>query len=143
MEGLERPETRFAWNGDVSLAYQIVGDGASDLLYLQGYCSQVDLNWESPYLSHFLRGLAVFVDTDSFLPETGRLAASRIPDARLVEHSSQGGHHFHWYARGDASRPRVAVLIEFTSRRGRAPLPPARESRLLRPLRGSPGMSPC
>jgi len=47
----------------------------------------------------------VFVDTDSFyevLPETGRLAASRIPDARLVEHSSQGGHHFHWYARGDA-----------------------------------------
>jgi pimeloyl-ACP methyl ester carboxylesterase len=58
MEGLERPETRFAWNGDVSLAYQIVGDGASDLLYLQGYCSQVDLNWESPYLSHFLRGLA-------------------------------------------------------------------------------------
>ena len=55
---MERPETRFAWNGDVSLAYQIVGDGPGDLLYLQGYSSQVDLNWESPYLAHFLRRLA-------------------------------------------------------------------------------------
>ena len=52
------PETRFAWNGDISLAYQVLGDGPTDLLYLQGYCSQVDLNWESPYLARFLRGLA-------------------------------------------------------------------------------------
>jgi class 3 adenylate cyclase/pimeloyl-ACP methyl ester carboxylesterase len=53
-----RPETRFAWNGDVSLAYQVVGDGPIDLLYLQGYVSQVDLSWDSPYLARFLRGLA-------------------------------------------------------------------------------------
>ena len=263
---MERPETRYAWSGDVSLAYQVVGSGQTDLLYLQGYCSQVDLNWESPYLAHFLRGLArharlivtdrrgwgcserftpgyvpdvdiltddilavlravgserasilatyestivaslfaavypdrtrslilvdpqvtylptdetpwmptlarwqeqiqlvrdtwgtldwwdspqgpeaewfsryarasvtpgglaaelssyletdvravlpsiqvatlLLVDTDSFYevpPETGRFAASRIPGARVVEHSSKGGHHFHWYARGDA-----------------------------------------
>ena len=262
---MERPETRYAWNGDVSLAYQVIGDGPADLLYLQGYCSQIDLNWESPYLTRFLRGLArfarlivtdrrgwgcserftpgyvpdvdvltddvlavmraagseravivatyesaivgslfaaiypervralvlidpqltylptadtpwmptlerweeqirlvretwgtrewwdapagperewfaryarasvtpgglaaelssyletdissvlpsiqvstlVFVDTDAFYevpPETGRLAASRIPGARVVEGSSDGGHHFHWYARGD------------------------------------------
>ncbi len=47
----------------------------------------------------------VLVDTDSFyeaLPETGRFVASKIPGARVVEHSSQGGPHFHWYARGDA-----------------------------------------
>jgi len=53
-----RPETRFAWNGDVSLAYQVCGDGPTDLVYLQGYCSNVDVNWESPSLSRFLRGLA-------------------------------------------------------------------------------------
>jgi class 3 adenylate cyclase len=52
------PETRYAWSGDVSLAYQVVGDGPTDLLYVQGYCSNVDLNWESPHLAHFLRGLA-------------------------------------------------------------------------------------
>jgi class 3 adenylate cyclase len=47
----------------------------------------------------------VLVDTDSFyevLPETGHFVASKIPGARVVEHSSQGGHHFHWYARADA-----------------------------------------
>jgi len=51
-------ESRFAWNGDVSLAYQVVGDGPVDLLYLQGYGSNVDLNWEGPALARFLRGLA-------------------------------------------------------------------------------------
>ena len=55
---IDRPETRFAWNGDVSLAYQVCGDGPTDLVYLQGYCSNVDMNWESPSLSRFLRGLA-------------------------------------------------------------------------------------
>lgn len=55
---MNRSETRFAWNGDVSLAYQVCGDGPSHLVYLQGYCSNVDLNWESPYLSRFLHGLA-------------------------------------------------------------------------------------
>src|SRR5437667_6841343 len=37
---------------------QVCGVGASDLVYLQGYCSNVDMNWESPYLSRFLRCLA-------------------------------------------------------------------------------------
>ncbi len=58
IEGMDRPDTRFAWNGDVSLAYQVCGEGPADLIYLQGYCSNVDVNWESPSLSRFLRGLA-------------------------------------------------------------------------------------
>ena len=269
-------ETRFAWNGDVSLAYQVCGQDSTDLLYLQGYCSNVDMNWESPYLSRFLRGLAgharliitdrrgwgcserftpghvpdveilsddilavmdaagservsilatyesavvaslfaathpdrtrslilidplvtylptqetpwmpslarwqeqirlvretwgtldwpdapkgserdwfaryarasvtpgglaaelgsylhtdiravlpsiqvptlVLVDTDAFYevpPETGHFAAAKIPDARVVEHSSQGGSHFHWYARGDAIVETVARFLD-------------------------------
>jgi class 3 adenylate cyclase len=55
---VDRPETRYAWNGDISLAYQVLGEGRMDLLYLQGYCSHVDMNWESPYLSRFLQGLS-------------------------------------------------------------------------------------
>jgi class 3 adenylate cyclase len=55
---VNRPETRYAWNGDVSLAYQVVGDADSDLLYLQGYCSNVDMNWESRHLARFLQGLS-------------------------------------------------------------------------------------
>jgi len=55
---IDRPETRFAWNGDVALAYQVIGDGPIDIVYLQGYCSNIDMNWESPHLARFLRGLA-------------------------------------------------------------------------------------
>jgi class 3 adenylate cyclase len=55
---VEVPTTRYAWNGDVALAYQVLGEGPTDLLYLQGWCSHIDLAWESPHLSSFLRGLA-------------------------------------------------------------------------------------
>jgi class 3 adenylate cyclase len=55
---VDTPEVRYAWSGDVALAYQVFGDGPVDLLYLQGYCSHLDLNWESPYMARFLRGLA-------------------------------------------------------------------------------------
>jgi class 3 adenylate cyclase/pimeloyl-ACP methyl ester carboxylesterase len=55
---VERPETLYAWNGDVALAYQVVGDGPMDLFYLQGWTSDIDLAWESPYLSSFLRRLS-------------------------------------------------------------------------------------
>ena len=48
---------RYAWNEDVSLAYQVFGEGPVDLLYVQGYCSHLDLAWESPYLARFLQGL--------------------------------------------------------------------------------------
>jgi class 3 adenylate cyclase/pimeloyl-ACP methyl ester carboxylesterase len=54
---MKRPQTKYAWNGDIALAYQVFGAGPVDLVYLQGYTSHVDLNWESPYLARFLRGL--------------------------------------------------------------------------------------
>jgi len=53
----KRPETKYAWNGDVALAFQVFGAGPVDLVYLQGFVSHVDLNWESPHLARFLRGL--------------------------------------------------------------------------------------
>ena len=55
---METLETKYAWNGDVALAYQVVGDGPIDLVYVEGYASNVDVNWESPSFARFLRGLA-------------------------------------------------------------------------------------
>ena len=54
---MDRPETRFAWRGDVALAYQTLGDGSPPLLYLQGWPSNVELNWDHPKMARFLRGL--------------------------------------------------------------------------------------
>jgi class 3 adenylate cyclase/pimeloyl-ACP methyl ester carboxylesterase len=51
-------DVRYAWNGDVALAYEVFGvEDSVDLVYLQGYASHIDMNWESPYLARFLRGL--------------------------------------------------------------------------------------
>jgi len=58
--GVERPETRYAWNGDIALAHQVMGDGPIDLVYLQGYLSNIELNWEHPALARFLRELSGF-----------------------------------------------------------------------------------
>ena len=54
----DHPETKFVWNGDVALAYQVLGEGEPDLLYLQGWISNLELIWEYPIVARFLRGLA-------------------------------------------------------------------------------------
>ena len=41
----------FAWSGEVALAYQVVGEGPVDLLFLPGWFSNLDVQWESPYLA--------------------------------------------------------------------------------------------
>jgi class 3 adenylate cyclase len=57
---VERPETRYAWNGEDALAYQLIGEGPVDLLYLQGFGSNVIVNWEHPAFSRFARELSCF-----------------------------------------------------------------------------------
>ncbi len=56
--GVERAETRYAWNGDDCLAFQVVGEGPVDLVYLQGELSNVILNWEHPAFARFANALA-------------------------------------------------------------------------------------
>jgi class 3 adenylate cyclase len=53
-----RPETQFVWSGDASLAYQVLGEGPLDLVYLPGWISNIELNWDYPAMARFLRGLA-------------------------------------------------------------------------------------
>ena len=55
-----RPETRYAKSGDVNIAYQVVGDGPLDLIYVPGWISNVELNWEEPAHAHVLERLASF-----------------------------------------------------------------------------------
>jgi pimeloyl-ACP methyl ester carboxylesterase len=55
-----RPETRYAKNGGVNIAYQVVGEGPRDLIYVPGWISNVELNWEEPALAHVLERLASF-----------------------------------------------------------------------------------
>ena len=40
---MEVPETRYAISGDVSVGYQVVGDGAFDVVYAPPFVSHVEL----------------------------------------------------------------------------------------------------
>ena len=55
-----RGETRYAKSGDVNIAYQVVGAGPFDLVYVPGWISNVELMWEEPSHAHLLRRLASF-----------------------------------------------------------------------------------
>jgi pimeloyl-ACP methyl ester carboxylesterase len=55
-----RPETRYAKSGDLSIAYQVVGEGPLDLIYVPGWISNVELMWEEPAHAHVLDRLARF-----------------------------------------------------------------------------------
>jgi class 3 adenylate cyclase len=55
-----QPTTRYAKSGDVNIAYQVVGEGPLDLVYVPGWVSHLDLNWEEPDYASFLGRLASF-----------------------------------------------------------------------------------
>jgi class 3 adenylate cyclase/pimeloyl-ACP methyl ester carboxylesterase len=57
---MERPDTRITRNGELPLAYQVFGEGPTDLVYLPGFVYNVEGNWDVPGIASFMRGLASF-----------------------------------------------------------------------------------
>lgn len=60
------PETHYASSGDLSIAYQVVGDGDVDVVYVPGWVSHVELQWEPSPVSGFIHGLARFARVITF-----------------------------------------------------------------------------
>ncbi len=54
------PETRYAKSGDVHIAYQVVGEGPLDTIFVPGFVSNVELAWESPGGARLFSRLAAF-----------------------------------------------------------------------------------
>jgi len=54
------PETRYTRSGEVSIAYQVAGDGPLDVLFLPGWISQIEQLWEAPGNRRFLERLTTF-----------------------------------------------------------------------------------
>jgi class 3 adenylate cyclase len=55
-----RPETRYARSGDLGIAYQVTGEGEMDLVVAFPFVSHLDLLWENPLQTHFMRRLGSF-----------------------------------------------------------------------------------
>jgi class 3 adenylate cyclase/pimeloyl-ACP methyl ester carboxylesterase len=57
---MQQPKTQYARNGDVNIAYQVIGEGPVDLVVVPGFVSHLDLFWTMPDMTAFLRRLASF-----------------------------------------------------------------------------------
>ena len=55
-----RGPIRYAQSGDVSIAYQVTGDGPFDLVLVPGFTSHLEFDWEEPRHAAFLERLASF-----------------------------------------------------------------------------------
>jgi pimeloyl-ACP methyl ester carboxylesterase len=56
----EVPRTRYAKSGDVNIAYQVVGEGPIDLVFIPGWVSHVECQWEDPQMARFFTRLTSF-----------------------------------------------------------------------------------
>ena len=55
-----QPETRYARCGNLHIAYQIVGEGPPDLVFVPGVVSHLEHQWDEPLQTAFFRRLASF-----------------------------------------------------------------------------------
>ncbi len=89
------PETRYARNGDVHIAYQVWGGGDLDLVLVPGFISHVELYWELPAAHRYFERLGsfarvIFFDrrgtglSDPFTVETAPDLETRVEDLAAV-----------------------------------------------------------
>src|SRR5262245_31745259 len=56
----EIPSTHYVKSDDVHIAYQVLGEGSFELLFVPGFVSNIEAIWQSPEQSAFFRRLASF-----------------------------------------------------------------------------------
>lgn len=83
----ESPPVRYASNGPVSIAFQVVGDGQIDLVYVPGFVSHLDAVWEHPAAASFLLALAGFSRLILF-DKRGMGLSDRPPGPPTLEQSA-------------------------------------------------------
>ncbi len=75
------PQTHYAKSGEVNIAYQVVGDGPLDLVFVPGFISHLDLQWADPRIARFLEKLASFARLIMF-DKRGTGSQTRSPPRR-------------------------------------------------------------
>jgi pimeloyl-ACP methyl ester carboxylesterase len=84
MSDFALPVTRYALNGDVSIAYQVMGDGPVDIILVPGVVSHVEFMHEIPGYTAFLRRLSNFARVVAF-DKRGQGLSDRMSGAPSLE----------------------------------------------------------
>ena len=102
---MAQPETRYAKSSDVHIAYQVLGKGPLDVVFVQGFISNLEVQWEDPGLAHLLNRLARLGRLILF-DKRGSGLSDRVPDMPTMETRMDDVR-----AVMDAAHSRQAVLI--------------------------------
>ena len=57
---MSSPPVQYATSGEVEIAYQVVGEGPADVVWVAGSITHLDVMWEHPSYRHFCEQLASF-----------------------------------------------------------------------------------
>ncbi len=55
-----KPVTKYTKSGNINIAYQVIGNGPVDIVYIPGWVSNIDMMWAEPRLASFLIRLTLF-----------------------------------------------------------------------------------
>ena len=137
------PATSYAKSGDVHIAYQVVGSGPIDIVFVPGFVSNLDAWWQEPLAARFFSRLASFARVVLFdkrgtglsdpvpLQELPTLE-QRMDDVRAVMDAagveraallgmSEGGPMSLLFAATHPERTQALVLVGATARFARGP----------------------
>jgi len=78
------PLTKYAKSGDINIAYQVIGDGPVDIVYVPGWVSHLEYGWEEPSLARFYRRLGSFSRLILF-DKRGTGLSDQTPDPPTLE----------------------------------------------------------
>jgi pimeloyl-ACP methyl ester carboxylesterase len=76
------PETHYTLSGDVNIAYQVLGDGPIDIVFVMGWVSHLEYFWREPRFAAFLHRLASMGRLILF-DKRGTGLSDRVPLSRL------------------------------------------------------------
>src|SRR5438067_9982882 len=80
----EIPDVQYARSGDVAIAYQTIGDGPVDLVFVRGFAGDLLSVWEQPLLVRFARELASFTRL-TLIDKRGTGLSDRVREVPTLE----------------------------------------------------------
>jgi pimeloyl-ACP methyl ester carboxylesterase len=84
------PEIRYAQNGDVHIAYQTIGDGPLDIVFVDGFITHLGAQWEDLAYRRFAERLASFARVILF-DKRGMGLSDRVAAGTLEERMDDVG----------------------------------------------------
>ena len=81
---MQVPDVHYTRSGDVAIAYQVVGEGPRNLVFVRAYASDLLSTWEQPLLVRHVLGFAAFTRL-VMLDKRGTGLSDRVREVQTLE----------------------------------------------------------